>query len=451
MKRGDLIEVEVIGIDQKGDGIGRLRENDNDIVVRRGLPGDRIEGKVVKKRRGRIELEIVQIISCKIQRIESQCTHFGFCGGCRWQDVSYEDQLSLKESLVQTALKSKNLSPQKIEPILPSLDVFYYRNKMEFSFGSDRDGILQLGLHVRGRYNRIFDVEKCYLQSPESNRLIAAFRAGAKLYELKPYNLRTHEGLLRFLVVREAKPRRQLMINLVVAEYPNLLIDSLMSYVCERVPQLSEIVVSRHTGKAQVAIGEASFVLLGNGYIEESCGENKLKISPNSFYQTNSRQAERLYAIVRNWVGNNVGNVLDLYSGTGSIALYLASCAKELIGVEVIEDATVDAVWNAEENAIRNCKFISAPVEDFLKNLDDFNFDLVIIDPPRPGVHPKVLGRLGEIRPPRILYVSCNIKTLVEDLEVMVGFGYEIKRLQPVDMFPHTPHCEIVCELKKLD
>ena len=449
MKRGDLIEVEVIGIDHKGDGVGRLREND--IVVRRGLPGDRIEGKVVKKRRGRIELEIVQIISCKIQRIESRCTHFGVCGGCRWQDVSYEDQLNLKESLVQTALKSKNLSPQKIEPILPSLDVFYYRNKMEFSFGSDRDGILQLGLHVRGRYNRIFDVEKCYLQSPESNRLIAAFRSGAKSYELKPYNLRTHEGLLRFLVVREAKSRGQLMINLVVAEYPNSLIDSLMSYVCERVPQLSEIVVSRHSGKAQVAIGQASFVLLGNGYIEESCGDNKLKISPSSFYQTNSRQAERLYAIIRNWVGNNVGNVLDLYSGTGSIALYLASCAKELIGVEVIEDATVDAVWNAEENAIRNCKFISAPVENFLKNLDNCNFDLVVIDPPRPGVHPKVLERLGEIRPPRILYVSCNIKTLVEDLEVMVGFGYEIKRLQPVDMFPHTPHCEIVCELKKFD
>ena len=449
MKLGDLIEVEVIGIDHKGDGVGRLREND--IVVRRGLPGDRVEGRVVKKRRGRIELDIVQIISCKIQRIESRCSHFGFCGGCRWQDVSYEDQLKLKESLVKTALKSKSLSPQKIEPILPSLDVFYYRNKMEFSFGSDRDGILQLGLHIRGRYNRIFDLEKCYLQSPESNKLVAAIRAGAKLYELMPYNLRTHEGLLRFLVVREAQPRGQLMINLVVAEYPNALIDSLIKYVRERVPQLSEIIVSRHTGKAQIAVGEVSFVLKGNGYIEESCGDHKLKISPSSFYQTNSRQAERLYEIIRNWVGENAGNVLDLYSGTGSIALYLASCAQELTGVELIEDATVDAVWNAEKNGVRNCKFISAPVEVFLKNLDDFNFDLVIIDPPRPGVHPKVLGRLGEIRPPRILYVSCNINTLIEDLEVIVGFGYEIKRLQPVDMFPHTPHCEIVCELKKLD
>ena len=241
------------------------------------------------------------------------------------------------------------------------------------------------------------------------------------------------------------------MINLVVAEYPNLLIDSLMSYVCERVPQLSDIVVSRHTGKAQVAVGEASFVLKGNGYIQESCGDQKLKISPSSFYQTNSEQAERLYAIIRNWTGKDVGNILDLYSGTGSIALYLSSCAKEVTGVEVVADATIDAVWNAEENAVDNCKFISAPVEDFLKNLDDFNFDLVIIDPPRPGVHPKVLERLGEIGPPRILYVSCNIKTLVENLEMIVGFGYQIERLQPVDMFPQTPHCEIVCELKKLD
>ncbi|MEE3234078.1 MAG: 23S rRNA (uracil(1939)-C(5))-methyltransferase RlmD [Candidatus Latescibacterota bacterium] len=449
MKRGDLMEVEVIEIDYRGDGIGRVQEND--IVVRRGLPGDRIEGKIVKKRRGRIELEIVRIISCEIQRIDPQCIHFGICGGCRWQDISYEDQLNLKESLVQKSLERKNLLPKKMESILPSVDVFYYRNKMEFSFGSDRDGVLQLGLHIRGRYNRIFDIEKCHLQSPESNMLVEAFRAGAKLYQLKPYNLKTHDGLLRFLVVREAKAKRQLMINLVVAEYPHSLIDLLIRYVRKRVPQLSDIVVSRHTGKAQVAVGEASFVLKGNGYIQESCGDQKLKISPSSFYQTNSEQAERLYAIIRNWAGKDVGNILDLYSGTGSIALYLSTCAKEVTGVEVVADATIDAVWNAEENAVDNCKFISAPVEDFLKNLDDFNFDLVIIDPPRPGVHPKVLERLGEIGPPRILYVSCNIKTLVENLEMIVGFGYQIERLQPVDMFPQTPHCEIVCELKKLD
>lgn len=449
MKPGDFVEVEVLEIDHKGDGIGRTPEYD--VVIRRGLPGDFIKGKIVKKRRGRIELEIVRIISSKTERIEPRCSHFGICGGCRWQDISYEDQLNLKENLIMSALTSKNLIPQKMESIVPSLDIFYYRNKMEFSFGSDRDGTLQLGLHMRGRYNRIFDLEKCYLQSPESNMLINAFRAGAKLYQLKPYNLKTHEGLLRFLVVREAKIKRQFMINLVVSEYPHSEIDLLINYVCENVPQLAEVVISRHTGKAQVAVGETSFVIRGNGYIEELCGDNILKISPNSFYQTNSVQSERLYSIIRNWLGKDVENILDLYSGTGSIALYLASFAKKITGVELVQEATNDAICNAKKNAVHNCNFLSAPVEDFLKELDSFNYDLIIIDPPRPGIHPKVLRTLGYIRPPWILYVSCNIKTLVEDLENLVGFGYKIGRMRPVDMFPHTPHCEIVCELKRLD
>jgi len=446
MKPGDFVEVEVLEIDHKGDGIGRTPEYD--VVIRRGLPGDFIKGKIVKKRRGRIEVEIVRIISSKIERFEPRCSHFGICGGCRWQDISYKDQLILKENVIMSALKSKNLVPQKMESILPSVDIYYYRNKMEFSFGSDRDGTLQLGLHIRGRYNRIFDLEKCYLQSSESNMLINAFRAGAKLYQLKPYNLKTHEGLLRFLVVREAKIKRQFMINLVVSEYPHREIDLLINYVCENVPQLTEIVISRHTGKAQVAVGEASFVIRGNGYIEESCGDNILKISPNSFYQTNSVQSERLYSIIRNWLGEDVENILDLYSGTGSIALYLASFAKKITGVELVQEATIDAVYNAKKNTVHNCNFLSAPVEDFLKELDSFNYDLVILDPPRPGIHPKVLRSLGDIRPPTILYVSCNIKTLVEDLENIVGFGYQIGRMRPVDMFPHTPHCEIVCELK---
>ena len=447
MKRGDFLEVEISDVNHKGDGVGKIR--DIECVVRRGLPGDIIEGRIVKKRRKRIELEIVRIISCKIKRIAKHCIHFGVCGGCRWQDISYKDQLKIKELMVHKALVRKNLSPKNIEPILPSLDTFYYRNKMEFSFAAGLDGEIQLGLHMRGRYNRIFNIEKCYLQSAGSNLLVDAFRTGAKLYELEPYNLKTHEGLLRFLVVRETKASGQLMVNLVVAEYPNLLVDKLINYVCERVPYLSDVVVSKHSGKAQVALGEKLYVLRGNGYIEESCGDYKLKISPGSFYQTNSRQAERLYTIIRNWVGKEVGSILDLYSGTGSISLYLASSAKQVIGIEQIKSATIDAMWNAEKNTVCNCKFVSASVEDFLINLTDTNFDLVIIDPPRPGVQPKVLRRLSEIRPPRIIYVSCNIKTLVEDLAEIVTYGYEIERLQPVDMFPQTPHCEIICELKK--
>ena len=207
MKRGDEIEVEIIDLDPKGDGRGIIDERD--IIVRRAVPGDKIKGRVIKKRRGRADVEIMDYIDYGMPRKEAQCIHFGLCGGCRWQDLSYEDQLLLKERMVRNALRKYGFHEVEVRSTIPSHAPFFYRNKMEYSFGRDRDGNIQLGLHMRGKFNQIFDVESCYLQSPLSNKIVQNVRRIANELDLSAYNLKNHSGLLRFLVIRDAKKSNQ--------------------------------------------------------------------------------------------------------------------------------------------------------------------------------------------------------------------------------------------------
>lgn len=451
MKRGDVITVDISAIDAKGDGRGFVEERE--VVVRRAVPGDRVEARIEKKRRGKIHAEVVRIVDCNLARIEPVCAHFGLCGGCRWQDLSYVDQLGLKEQMVRNALADQGIAGLEVLPAIAVDAPFFYRNKMEFSFGTDRDGRVQLGLHVRGRFNRIFDVEECHLQSQLSNRIVDVVRSAANDMALCAYNLKTHEGLLRFLVIRDAKNSGQTLVNLVVSSYPDEGVDQLVQHLIREVSELDSLVVTLHSGKAQVAKGEREYVVSGSGAIEESCGGIRFDISPQSFFQTNSLQAERLYALVCEWAGRQLGRVLDLYCGTGSISLHLAPLAREVIGIEVVEEAVADARVNAERNGVQNCSFIAGAAEDVLKELEgqQGTFDLVVVDPPRPGLHKKVLDALGRMQSARIIYVSCNSQTLAENLLVLSEYGYAIERIQPIDMFPQTPHCEVVCELVKLD
>ncbi len=450
MKRGDQIELDILEIDGKGDGRGKV--GDREVVVRRAVPGDRVEARVVKKRRGRLDAEVERFTAMGVVRQEPACRHFGECGGCRWQDISYEDQLALKERMVKNAFAARGFADLSIRPILPSVSPFFYRNKMEFSFGCDREGKIQLGLHMRGRFNRVFDVEDCHLQSEISNRVVQTARRLAEDLGLPVYDLRTHEGLLRFLVVRETKASDQLMVNIVVTSYPDGSVDELVRGLVEAVPEIDVMIITLHQGKAQVAKGQSEFVWRGIGHIEELCSGLKFEISPQSFFQTNSLQAEKLYAIVGELAGEfSTGQILDLYCGTGAISLHLARSAAAVLGIEVVEEAIVDARRNAECNDIHNCEFIAGAAEDLLAGLQEEGrfFDLIVVDPPRPGVHKRALAALGLLRPPRIIYVSCNPETLVDDLVVLVDEGYHIGSIQPVDMFPQTPHCEVVCQLNK--
>ena len=449
MKRGDRVEVEVTSLNAKGDGVAHIAGRE--VLVRRSVPGDRVAVRLIAKRKGRFEAEIEEFLAVEYKRQIPRCAHFGLCGGCRWQELAYDDQLKVKEQMVAEALVASQLELPTQEPILPSPTPFFYRNKMEFSFGANSEGLLQLGLHVRGRFNRIFDVEECHLQSPVSNRIVGVARRAARDLGLSPYDLKRHEGLLRFLVIREGKQTAELMVNLVVASYPDGGVHDLAAQVIEAVPEISTFMVTLHTGKAQVAAGEREFVLKGAGRLVEVVAGLEFDISAQSFFQTNPLQAERLYEIVAQMAGEPEA-ILDLYCGTGSISLRLAGQARSVLGVEVVAEAVEDAVHNAERNGVTNCEFVAGPAESILGELavQGRQFDLVIVDPPRAGIHKKALAGLCALNPPRIIYVSCNPHTLAHDLASLGESGYKVERVQPVDMFPQTPHCEVVVEICKV-
>ena len=452
MKRGEHVVVDIESMTPKGDGLATF--DGREIVVPRTVPGDRAQVYLRRKRKGRFEGVVDDLLEAGIPRQDPGCVHFGHCGGCRWQDLAYADQLRLKEEMIHQSFERRGVSPQTWHAIAPSPDVFYYRNKMEFSFGSDRDGALQLGLHVRERYNRVFDLEACLLQSEASNRIVDSFRRHAIDLSLPVYDLKSHEGMLRFLVIRDAKATAQIMVSLVVSKYPSDQVDVLLSCVFEDVGDLiTTCIVTRHAGKAQVATGDAEFLVKGGGRITEICGGLEFEISPQSFFQTNTRAASGLYGRVADLLGELQGaDVLDLYAGTGGVSLHLARAARSVVGIEQVPEAVEDARRNAARNGIDNCTFLVSRTEDVLEELlseEGERFDVVVADPPRAGMHKKALAGIVALGPATLIYVSCNAETLAEDLLVLSASGYDVISAQPVEMFPHTPHCEVLTRLSR--
>ena len=449
MKRGEHITLDIERLNAKGDGVGVC--DGREVVVPRAVPGDRALVYLRRKRKGRFEGVVDDLIEPGVERIDPACVHFGVCGGCRWQDIEYDDQLKIKESLVHRLVAEQDLTAGSWRPILPSPQQNFYRNKMEFSFGNGPDGVPQLGLHMRGRYNRVFDLETCWLQSEVSNRIVDSVRSHATRLKLPVYDLRSHEGLLRFLVVRDAKRTGEVMVNLVVSSYPHDGVDDLLASVFEDLGrQITSCIVTKHSGLAQVAIGEEEFHIRGDGHMWERCGDIEYAISSRSFFQTNTLAAERLYETVCELAGDlTQSDVLDLYAGTGGMSLHLAQHARSVIGVESVSEAVVDARRNAERNEIGNCRFVSALAEDLLADAtaEERRYDLVVVDPPRAGLHKKVIQGILDLGPDRFLYVSCNAESLAQDLAEFVSGGYEIQVAQPVDLFPHTPHCEVITSL----
>lgn len=446
MKGGQRIAVEVTGLSPEGDGIAVV--DGRTVVLRRSLPGDQVEATVRRRRRGRIEAEVEALVRAGVPRLAAPCVHFGVCGGCRWQDLAYDEQLTVKHGMVRSQLEGQGLLLPPVPAVLPSPRLFHYRNKMEFSFAPAAAGGVDLGLHLHGRYNRIFDLEACHLQSEASNRVALTVRALATELGLPAYDLRSHTGLLRFLVVRDTKQTGQLMANLVVSAYPDAAVDRLCARIVAEVPEIDTLVVSLQASKGQTAVGQSEHVLKGQGYLVERCNGIEYEISARSFFQTNPLQAERLYEVARRVAGHAVrGMVLDLYCGNGGIALQLAPWARGVTGIESVPQAVADACRNALRNGIANCTFRAELVEDVLESWHDPVPDLVVADPPRSGMHPRAVAALAALAPPRIVYVSCNPATLARDLTVLAAAGYGIEAVQPVDMFPHTAHCEVVVGL----
>ena len=471
MKRGDELELRIESYGAEGRGIAR---NDGFVVfVRGGVPGDTVRGRLTKVSRNFAEASVTAVTAPSAFRVAPRCRYFGTCGGCAWQHLAYDAQCAFKRQQVIDALERiGGFAGITVQPTLGAADAFYYRNKMEFSFGvrwltreeldaaPPRDPSVSpverfaLGLHIPQRFDRVLDVEECFLQSPESTAIVNAVRTFARDRELTIYSTLTHTGYLRNLVIREGKHTGDRMVNIVTSEEQPVLMRELCGLLVAQFPSITTVVNNITTRKSQVATGDREVVLHGPGYIRERIGHRVYKISANSFFQTNTLQAERLYDTALEMAGLQASDtVFDLYCGTGTIALHIAAHAASVVGIESVADAVDDARRNAEEQGVRNCTFV---LGDLKERIVDDNAWLaehgapavMMIDPPRAGMHPRVVERIREMHPQRIVYVSCNPATQARDLKVLcAGGAYTIDAVQPVDMFPHTMHVENVVRL----
>lgn len=449
MKRGDIIRVHIDCLTP--DGTGCAVTMGHELRIKGVLPGDEADVLVLAVRRNTARVKLLSLVSCGIPRIQPQCPHFAVCGGCKWQDVPYSSQCQIKAELVKTSLNNVHgMEPVEHIDIVPSPDVFFYRNKMEFTFDSPPSamGKVIIGLHVAEKFDRVFDLRCCLLQSELSNKVVEFTREFVQEHRQTAYGLKTHEGLLRFLVIRDGKNTGEIMINCVTSGEE---FDRAVNYaerIVREVQGVTTVIRSINRSYGSVAYGEEREILYGDGVLRERIGDFTFIISPDSFFQTNPHQTKKLYDTIKEFSGlTGSENLLDLYCGTGTIGIYLSGYARLVTGVEMAESSISDARINAERNGVTNIKFISGQVENIIdETMGDF--DVVICDPPRAGIHPKALNQLLRMRIPRMVYVSCNIKAMANDLEMFAMAGYHRKDILVLDMSPHTPHIETVVLLE---
>jgi 23S rRNA (uracil1939-C5)-methyltransferase len=449
IKRKDIVELEISDLAYGGKSVAKL--DGFVVLLRGGIPGDIVKVEIVKKKSNFAEAKILEIIKESDLRTKPVCSHFGLCGGCSWQDLKYEEQLKFKTKQVKESLKHiGGFSDFPIQEALGSEEIFYYRNKMEYAFAPDPNQQLILGLHPKERFDQVFDLKECFLQSVKANLIVDFVRNFAKEKKLIPYDLRQRSGFLRFLAIREGKNSDMTMVNLVTnkGEFPFK--DEFSSKLLSNLPFVKSIVRNIHSKLANIAVGEEEELLGGERTITEKLGKFKFEISGNSFFQTNTKQAEKLYEVVLNMADlQGDESVLDLYCGTGTISIFLSQNAKRVIGVESMEESVKNAQRNAGLNGVTNCEFVCGEVKKVLAKLfgDKEIPDLVVVDPPRAGLHKHVVKSLLNIKPPQIIYVSCNPSTLARDLKILCEECYKLEKVQPIDMFPHTYHIETVVKL----
>jgi 23S rRNA (uracil1939-C5)-methyltransferase len=449
LKKGDIVSLDIDDLAFGGPGVAR--HEGYVVMVDRALPGDRVSAQVERVRKNYAEASTVQVLRPSAQRVAPACAHFGVCGGCRWQDLDYAAQLEYKRRQVVESLKriGRFEDPPVQEP-LPSPETYFYRNKMEFSFGREPEGGLILGLHPAESYEDVFDLKKCHLQSELSNAVIACIRDLCRRAGLEPYDVRTHQGFLRYLTVREGKFTGEVMLNLVTAEGPAPALAGIAEAVAAQFPAVVSFIRSVNSRRATVAVGEREEVLYGRPCITERIGGLTFEITASSFFQTNSRQAERLYASVMEAADLHAeDSVLDLYSGTGTISILASRHVKEVRGVESQPDSVRNAERNASLNGARNCFFIRADVKKALTAMsgDRQPPSVIMVNPPRAGLNASVINNMLRLRPRRIVYVSCNPTTLARDLGLICERDFSLRWVRPVDMFPHTFHVECVARV----
>jgi len=460
VKKNQVVEVEVENIAFGGKGLAKL--NGYTLFVDQAVPGDLAAVRIFKKKKSYAEARIEQLIKPSPLRIEAPCPYSGYCGGCKWQFLEYEQQTAYKKNHVQESLQHiGRLFDVPVLDTLPSPNVFGYRNKMEFTCARRRwllpeemetkdpqQAGMGLGLHAPGTFYKVLDTRACLLQPDLGNHILDDVRQYIKASPLPVYDLRIHTGFWRFVTLRHSVAHDNWMVNLVTAQEEHDTVQPLADTLMKKHPQVASVVNNITDRKAGVAVGQKEVHLGGRPYLEDRIGTYDFKISANSFFQTNTAGAAQLYATVKNYAGlTGQETVLDLYCGTGTIAIFLSDAAREIIGIEQVESSIRDAENNCRTNHVDNCRFIQGDMRDCLQNLD-IAADVMIVDPPRAGMHKDVVRRILSMLPDKIIYVSCNPAALARDAALMSAH-YQIVEVQPVDLFPHTYHIESVSLLTK--
>jgi 23S rRNA (uracil1939-C5)-methyltransferase len=479
LKKGDLLELDIISYAFEGKGVAKiikeyLTQNENDakkyvIFVNGSYPGDKVIAQITKIRTSYAEARIKELLIKSPLRILPKCKYFGICGGCKAQDLDYEQQIKFKEEQVKDIFERiGGFQNFEILPIISSDKTYFYRNKMEFSFADKRwltqdeissgleipDSSFALGLHIPGMFDKVLDIDTCYLQSEISNGILNFTRDFSKKHQLLPYSPQKHTGFLRNLVIKQSFLTNDIMVNLVVSEENERLFTLYKEGLLNKFPEVTTLIYNINKKLSQVAYGDYEIIVYGPGFIYEFIGNYKFRVSANSFFQTNSTQAKKLYSIALEFAefSNQNDIVYDLYSGAGTIPIFISQYVKQIFGFESVEPAVEDAKINIGLNSIINFVPILANLNNsFIPIIESQGIpkpNVIIADPPRGGMHPKTVSDILELKPSKIIYISCNPATQARDIKLLCSGNYNLIKIKPIDMFPHTYHIENVALLQ---
>jgi 23S rRNA (uracil1939-C5)-methyltransferase len=455
MKVRELLTLEVEDLALGGKALGR--DNGRVVFVDRGLPGDRVVAQVTKSKRSFAEAKLVSIERPSANRVPARCVHVDQCGGCRMQELPYADQCALKQRQVLETLRHLGgIAAPDVRAIVPAPSPWHYRNKMEFSFLRAADGTPVLGLHERGTFDGVFSLRECHLTSPLVCAIVTLTQRFALEHGWVAYHHARFDGVARFLMVRHLALTGECAVHLVAAsdQLPGL--EEWARAVAALSPEVKTVTLGLNTSRSNVAFMEREIPLIGTGAIVERLLGLEFEVVGNAFLQTNSAQAETLYSLALEAAQlRGDESVLDLYCGAGTLTLLFARAAKIAVGVESVAAAVERARRNAARNGLPETRFVCGEARQVLREWargereGGLRPDLVVVDPPRAGLHPRVVVRCAELQPRAIVYVSCNPATLARDLKDFAGLGYTLAHVTPVDMFPHTPHIECVARLER--
>jgi len=465
LKKGQVVDLKIESTAFKGKGIAR--HDGIAVFVPGTAPGDLVEARIVKKKKNYREAKVLDIKEPSPVRVEPVCGHADTCGGCTWQHIPYKKQLEYKEQHVRGHIERiAKLDPEIVETILGCDEELYYRNKMEYSFGTRRwltdeeiradkfidDSGFAAGLHAPGRYDKILNLKECHLQDPVSYKLLDFVRSYCKEHAIAAFDTHEKTGFMRHLVIRTSHHTDDLMVNLVTYKDDPKIIHPMSHAILKNFPEVTTIINNVNDQPNPTAVGRYENLIHGPGYIVDKIGRYSPKIDANAFFQTNTRQADKLYSVAKNFADLTPDtNLYDLYCGVGTLTLFMAGDVKKAVGIELVEVAVENAKQNAKENSVGNAAFILGDMKDTFNDsfLEKYGQpDCIITDPPRSGMHPDVVQQLADLAVDTLVYVSCNPSTMARDLKELKKV-YDIERVQPVDMFPQTYHIEAVAKLTK--